>query len=327
MMGCVQLHVKALSMEAKQYGGVIKKYFRLVGKDHVMEGTLTVHVLRARGLVAMDKRGSSDPFTTLTMSASGKKEHTRVIKKTLEPQWDEIFELKVRDRAEKLVLKVFDKDMLSRDDLIGELTISVKDIEAEIVAAGKAAAEAKGEDAKDGEDSEGGEGGDKKAGSLEKEEGAVEVEAAKETGEAAMVALAKEAEGVTIKKWFKLEGKQQEVKLASFEESLTVKVVQARALLSMDSNGKSDPFVVVATSHGGEKHTTKVAKKTLDPRWDEQWVLKVNVDESLTIKVFDKDRFRSDSPGLLALASLTACAIYCSSTRPILVCLILLHSY
>jgi hypothetical protein len=97
-----------------------------------------------------------------------------------------------------------------------------------------------------------------------------------------------------VKKWYKLVGPKRTVKPTKFDDVLSVHVVQARQLPAMDKSGTSDPFATLATNFGGVKKSTKVIKKTLDPRWEEQWELKVDASEILTVKVYDKDSFSRD---------------------------------
>ena len=54
------------------------------------EGTLRVQVIRARGLLAADRNGLSDPFVTLAVA--GQRHRSRTIKRTLAPEWDEVVE-------------------------------------------------------------------------------------------------------------------------------------------------------------------------------------------------------------------------------------------
>ena len=72
-------------------------------------GTVTVRVVRATGLLAGDKNGSSDPYVVV-QSAGGKKAKTSVKKKTLDPEWDETLELSVLDAAAPLSFTVWDHD-------------------------------------------------------------------------------------------------------------------------------------------------------------------------------------------------------------------------
>ena len=56
---------------------------------------LSIAILEARGLVAKDKNGLSDPFVEIRLSIGGDKEEpkyaTRVIEKSLNPVWNERF--------------------------------------------------------------------------------------------------------------------------------------------------------------------------------------------------------------------------------------------
>ena len=77
-----------------------------------LAGTVTVRVVRATGLLAGDKGGTSDPYVVV-QSAGGKKAKTSVKKKTLDPEWDETLELSVADAASSLLFTVWDHDKVS----------------------------------------------------------------------------------------------------------------------------------------------------------------------------------------------------------------------
>ena len=81
-------------------------------------GTVTVRVLRAIGLVAADKGGTSDPYVVV-QSAGGKKEKTSVKKGTVSPLWDETLELSVFDVAAPLLFEVWDHDKIGMNDSLG----------------------------------------------------------------------------------------------------------------------------------------------------------------------------------------------------------------
>ena len=76
-------------------------------------GTVTVRVVRATGLLAGDKGGTSDPFVVV-QSAGDKKAKTSVKKKTLDPEWEETLELSVLDAAAALTFVVWDHDKVCR---------------------------------------------------------------------------------------------------------------------------------------------------------------------------------------------------------------------
>ena len=96
---------------------------------------------------------------------------------------------------------------------------------------------------------------------------------------------------------------------------MTLKVDAGRGLVSRDSNGLSDPYVkmfitgpwkglVPAKLEKGKK--TSVVKKSLNPEWNEELVLKIdeglvksNFDIMLNVEIWDKDTFGHDSMGRL----------------------------
>ena len=63
-------------------------------------GQLLVHVVAARGLAAADKGGSSDPYVKTYLLPDKKKESkkkTKVVKKTLNPTFNETLKVRVED--------------------------------------------------------------------------------------------------------------------------------------------------------------------------------------------------------------------------------------
>ena len=83
-----------------------------------LAGTATVRVVRATGLLAADKGGTSDPYVVV-QSAGGKRAKTSVKKKTTEPEWDETLELSVLDAAAPLSFAVWDHDKIGTNDALG----------------------------------------------------------------------------------------------------------------------------------------------------------------------------------------------------------------
>ncbi|XP_063768088.1 synaptotagmin-2-like isoform X1 [Eleginops maclovinus] len=77
---------------------------------------------------------------------------------------------------------------------------------------------------------------------------------------------------------------------------LTIGILQAADLISMDSGGTSDPYVKVQLlPEKKKKYDTKVHKKTLNPVFNETFVFKVPYEElggkTLSMSVYDYDRF------------------------------------
>lgn len=95
--------------------------------DHKGMGlVLKVEVLRGRNLAAKDKSGTSDPFLVLTLGDA--KEATSVISKTLNPEWNQTFELPILTADSALLEAVcWDKDRF-RNDYMGEFDVVLEDL-------------------------------------------------------------------------------------------------------------------------------------------------------------------------------------------------------
>lgn len=97
---------------------------------------VSVTIVEARGILAADSNGFSDPYVTMTLLDSkgvaivaGGSFKTKVVKKTLTPQWNE--EFTVGDRydlrlATTLRLMLSDSDgIFASDDALGVVDIPV----------------------------------------------------------------------------------------------------------------------------------------------------------------------------------------------------------
>ncbi|CAD6221613.1 unnamed protein product [Miscanthus lutarioriparius] len=86
-------------------------------------GFLSVRVLRGINLVSCDAKGS-DPYVVLSLD--GQKLKTSVMKKTVNPVWNEDLTLAVMDASAPIKLEVFDKDTFSKDDLMGDAEFDIE---------------------------------------------------------------------------------------------------------------------------------------------------------------------------------------------------------
>ncbi|XP_040377393.1 ADP-ribosylation factor GTPase-activating protein AGD12-like isoform X2 [Oryza brachyantha] len=86
-------------------------------------GILNVKVKGGTNLAIRDM-SSSDPYVVLTLGQQ--KVQTSVIKANLNPVWNEDLKLSVPQEYVPLKLQVFDHDMLSKDDLMGEAEIDLQ---------------------------------------------------------------------------------------------------------------------------------------------------------------------------------------------------------
>ncbi|CAK9278846.1 unnamed protein product [Sphagnum jensenii] len=82
---------------------------------------------------------------------------------------------------------------------------------------------------------------------------------------------------------------------------LHVRVMEARGLAARDSNGFSDPFVRLQL--GTTRARTSVVYRNLNPSWNEEFVFNVvDLDEELSIMVWDEDRFTDDFLGQVRIS-------------------------
>lgn len=84
---------------------------------------LVVRVIEAKNLVAPDSNGLSDLYVRLQLGKQ--KFKTKVIKKNLEPKWDEQFCFWVDDLKGKLVVSVMDEDKFFNHDLVGRIKVPI----------------------------------------------------------------------------------------------------------------------------------------------------------------------------------------------------------
>lgn len=84
---------------------------------------------------------------------------------------------------------------------------------------------------------------------------------------------------------------------------INVKVVAAEALYKRDVFRQPDPFAVI-TIDGSQTKTTKTARKTLNPYWNESFFLDASEDSILVIQVFDQKKFKKKDQGFLGVVNL-----------------------
>ncbi|KAL9373291.1 hypothetical protein Peur_032911 [Populus x canadensis] len=84
---------------------------------------LFVRVIEARNLPPTDPNGLSDPYAKLRLGKQKCK--TKVVKKNLNPSWEEEFSFKVEDLNEDLVVGVLDEDKFFNDDFVGLIKVPV----------------------------------------------------------------------------------------------------------------------------------------------------------------------------------------------------------
>ncbi|MEE6512224.1 hypothetical protein FKM82_019141 [Ascaphus truei] len=94
---------------------------------------ITVKVMQAAELKAMDSGGTSDPYVIVYLTSDKrKKNETKVYRKTLNPVFNETFTFKLAQSEvpeTAVVLQVFDFNRFSKHDVIGELRLPLGDME------------------------------------------------------------------------------------------------------------------------------------------------------------------------------------------------------
>uniref|UniRef100_UPI00398F5C16 multiple C2 and transmembrane domain-containing protein 2-like isoform X3 n=1 Tax=Pristiophorus japonicus TaxID=55135 RepID=UPI00398F5C16 len=84
-------------------------------------GFLQVQVINACNLAAADFSGKSDPFCVLELGND--RLHTHTVYKNLNPEWNTVFTLNIRDIHDVLEVTVFDEDGDKPPDFLGKVAI------------------------------------------------------------------------------------------------------------------------------------------------------------------------------------------------------------
>ncbi|XP_010551808.1 PREDICTED: protein C2-DOMAIN ABA-RELATED 1 [Tarenaya hassleriana] len=85
-------------------------------------GLLRLHVKRGVNLAIRDV-SSSDPYAVVRMGKQKLK--TRVVKKNVNPEWNEDLTLSVTDPTLPVKITVYDRDIFSADDRMGEAEFTI----------------------------------------------------------------------------------------------------------------------------------------------------------------------------------------------------------
>lgn len=90
-------------------------------------GILQVKVIKATDLIAADLNGKSDPFCLLELGND--RLQTITVYKNLNPEWNQVFTLPVKDIHEVLMVSVFDDDGDKAPDFLGKVAIPLLSIQ------------------------------------------------------------------------------------------------------------------------------------------------------------------------------------------------------
>jgi len=89
-------------------------------------GQLILEVVAGRSLPVKDVTGSSDPYCKIKVGEQESK--TNIMEKNLDPVWNEEFYFKVSPQLAYFSIKMFDWDMIGKDDPMGMIRISFSEL-------------------------------------------------------------------------------------------------------------------------------------------------------------------------------------------------------
>lgn len=93
-----------------------------------MSVNIHVKIIKGSNLLKMDV-GKSDPYVVVTLNGKEQKQKTQAISNTLEPLWNQEFDLvSKKPKYDQLCIEVFDEDMAKDDPMCDKIKIKVSEI-------------------------------------------------------------------------------------------------------------------------------------------------------------------------------------------------------
>ena len=79
-------------------------------------------------------------------------------------------------------------------------------------------------------------------------------------------------------------------------DTFHVQAIEGRNVAACDKSGTSDPYCVITTTFNTQKFKTTIHKKTLTPRWDQEFkFITSRTDGQVTIAMWDHNRIEKDT--------------------------------
>ncbi|KAK1784867.1 hypothetical protein P4O66_018304 [Electrophorus voltai] len=115
------------SPSGRQTGSAVSSEIQPVPAGQKVQYLLTINLKEGRHLVIRDRNGTSDPYVKFRLD--GKTIYkSKVVCKNLNPAWYESFSVFIRDLDQCMYVKVYDRDLRSRD-FMGSSTINLSKLE------------------------------------------------------------------------------------------------------------------------------------------------------------------------------------------------------
>lgn len=239
-------------------------------------------IVSGEGLIARDSSGTSDPYVKVKLRQRCVYK-SKIVYRSLSPEWNESFQLAVDDVNTDLGFKVYDFDRLSHDDYMGEAQVSLgtleinKEIELKLPLINK-------------------EG-------LQEDFGRIIV----------VLSIIPKTPNEQIELSQLLNSAKRATKHNSksqiWDSLLSVILVDGKNLKTTDGSIPCDPFVRFKLNQ--DKYKSKICKQTLNPVWHEQFDMKMFVGGGpmplLEVTLWDRATGRDEFMGRssLELSSLT----------------------
>ena len=103
--------------------------FNFFWSFHFPTMELHIKVVEAADVPKMDTAGKSDPFVQLSLSTTSQKWKTKSKNNTSTPVWNEQFTLPITTKLDDiLTVELYDKDDVSKSDIISKVVIQVNKI-------------------------------------------------------------------------------------------------------------------------------------------------------------------------------------------------------
>ncbi|XP_053209513.1 multiple C2 and transmembrane domain-containing protein-like isoform X2 [Panonychus citri] len=234
-------------------------------KTQQWDSVVNIVLVEGKNLTPKDENGLSDPYVKFQL---GKEKHkSKVIPKSLNPIWNEQFDLHTfPDQSKVLELFVYDRDFHGRDDFMGKATINLNNYNQEET-------HSIWSDLQDGE------------GSI-----LLMLTISGTLGSESISNLATRSDNTNQIEQLKSQyGLVRSFKCLNDVGFLEVKVFRAEGLIAADLGGKSDPFCVVELVNARVQTNTEY--KTLCPEWNKIFTFPVrDIHEVLELTVYDEDR-------------------------------------